>query len=166
MKHRPADKTVLRRHIFRVYDRRDIGAGVFRLGPSIVAFLGAAETESRLRRKTLYADLRRHLGEVFRRLAMQKESQIEEKGHLMPHDVHMMISIPPKYAVSRVVGYIKGKNAIHWRGSRGNGSAISWASTSGPQDTTFPPWDRTSKRSANTSRNQEQENKRLEQLNL
>jgi putative transposase len=64
------------------------------------------------RRKTLYKELRRYLGEVFRRLAVQKESQIEE-GHLMPDHVHMMISIPPKYAVSQVVGYIKGKSAIH-----------------------------------------------------
>ena len=64
------------------------------------------------RRKTLYEQLRRHLGEVFRRLAEQKESRIEE-GHLMPDHVHMMISIPPKYAVSQVIGYIKGKSAIH-----------------------------------------------------
>jgi len=64
------------------------------------------------RRKTLYGELRRHLGEVFRRLAMQKECKIEE-GHLMPDHVHIMISIPPKYAVSQVVGYIKGKSAIH-----------------------------------------------------
>jgi putative transposase len=64
------------------------------------------------RRMTLYKELRRYLGEVFRRLAVQKESQIEE-GHLMPDHVHMMISIPPKYAVSQVVGYIKGKSAIH-----------------------------------------------------
>src|ERR1700676_654313 len=58
------------------------------------------------RRKTLYAQLRRHLGEVFRRLAEQKESRIEE-GHLMSDHVHMMIAIPPKYAVSQVVGFIK-----------------------------------------------------------
>ncbi len=64
------------------------------------------------RRKALYGDLRRHLGEVFRKLAAQKESRIEE-GHLMPDHVHMMIAIPPKYAVSQVVGYIKGKSAIH-----------------------------------------------------
>ncbi len=64
------------------------------------------------RRKTLYERLRRHLGEVFHRLAAQKESRIEE-GHLMVDHVHMLISIPPKYAVSQVVGYIKGKSAIH-----------------------------------------------------
>jgi putative transposase len=64
------------------------------------------------RRKTLYQELRRHLGEVFRRLALQKESKVEE-GHLMPDHVHMLLSIPPKYAVSQVAGFIKGKSAIH-----------------------------------------------------
>ena len=61
------------------------------------------------RRKTLYVQLRPYLGEVFRKLAEQKESRIEE-GHLMSDHVHMMISIPPKYAVSQVVGFIKGKS--------------------------------------------------------
>src|SRR5580693_9102557 len=64
------------------------------------------------RRKTLYKELRQHLGEVFRRLTEQKESRIEE-GHLMVDHVHMLISIPPKYAVAHVVGFIKGKSAIH-----------------------------------------------------
>ena len=63
------------------------------------------------RRRTLY-QLRQHLGEVFRKLATQKESRVEE-GHLMPDHVHMMLAIPPKYAVSQVVGFIKGKSAIH-----------------------------------------------------
>ena len=64
------------------------------------------------RRKTLYMELRRHLGEVFRRLAQQKESRLEE-GHRMPDHVHMMIAIPPKHALLQVVGYIKGTSAIH-----------------------------------------------------
>ena len=64
------------------------------------------------RRQVLYEQLRRHLGEVFHQLARQKESRIEE-GHLMSDHVHMMIAIPPKYAVSQVIGYIKGKSAIH-----------------------------------------------------
>ena len=64
------------------------------------------------RRRTLYEQLREHLGEVFRELARQKESRVEE-GHLMSDHVHMMLAIPPKYAVSQVVGYIKGKSAIH-----------------------------------------------------
>ena len=64
------------------------------------------------RRRRLYAQLRRHLGEVFHQLARQKESAIEE-GHLLPDHVHMLIAIPPKYAVSQVIGFIKGKSAIH-----------------------------------------------------
>jgi len=64
------------------------------------------------RRKALYGQLRKHLGEVFRQLAGQKESRIEE-GHLLADHVHMLVSIPPKYAVSQVVGFIKGKSAIH-----------------------------------------------------
>ncbi len=64
------------------------------------------------RRKTLYGELRRYLGDVFRKLATQKESRIEE-GHLLADHVHMLIAIPPKYAVSQVIGFIKGKSAIH-----------------------------------------------------
>jgi putative transposase len=60
----------------------------------------------------LYGTIRQYLGEVFHRLARHKESEIEE-GHLMADHVHMMIAIPSKYAVSQVVGYIKGKSAIH-----------------------------------------------------
>jgi putative transposase len=54
----------------------------------------------------------KHLGEVLRELTRKKESRIEE-GRLMPDYAHMMISIPLKYAVSQVVGFIKGKRAIH-----------------------------------------------------
>ena len=64
------------------------------------------------RKKALYGELRRNLGEVFRTLAKQKESEVVE-GHLMPDHVHMLISIPPKYLVAQVVGYVKGKSAIH-----------------------------------------------------
>jgi len=64
------------------------------------------------RKKAIFGEIRKELGEVFRRLARQKESVIEE-GHLMPDHVHMMISIPPKYSVSQVIGFIKGKSAIH-----------------------------------------------------
>lgn len=53
-----------------------------------------------------------HLGAVFRELAMQKGCRIEE-GHLMVDHVHMLVAIPPKHAVSQVVGFIKGKSAIH-----------------------------------------------------
>ena len=64
------------------------------------------------RKKTLYGQLRKYLGEVFRRLARQKESEVVE-GHLMLDHVHMLISVLPKYAVSQVVGFMKGKSAIH-----------------------------------------------------
>ena len=64
------------------------------------------------RRKVLFGKIRSELGEVLHNLAKQKESLIEE-GHLMSDHVHMMISIPPKYAVSQVIGFIKGKSAIH-----------------------------------------------------
>ena len=64
------------------------------------------------RKKVLYGQIRRHLGDVFRGLARQKESKVVE-GHLMLDHVHMLVSIPPKYAVAQVVGFIKGKSAIH-----------------------------------------------------
>ena len=90
------------------------------------------------RRKTLYGELRRHLGEVFRKLALQKESRIEE-GHLMPDHVHMMISIPPKYAVSQVVGFIRARVQSIWPASMERGSAISLGNTSGPEGTSSRP---------------------------
>lgn len=63
------------------------------------------------RKKTIFGDLRKYLGEIFRELARQKESKILE-GHLMSDHVHILLSIPPKYSVSQVVGFIKGKSAI------------------------------------------------------
>src|SRR4029079_4985612 len=86
------------------------------------------------RRKTLYEQLRQPLGEVLRRLAAQKESRIEE-GHLMSDHVHMMIAIPPKYAVSQVVGYIKGKSAIHLAPVYGSARETLSGSTFGREDT-------------------------------
>ena len=117
------------------------------------------------RRKTLYDQLRRHLGEVFRNLAEQKESCILE-GHLMPDHVHMLIAIPPKYAVSQVVGYIKGKSAIHLARVYGErrrnfvGQSF-WArgyfvSTVGRDEATIREYIRT----------QQHEDQRLDQLNL
>jgi len=63
------------------------------------------------RRKILYGKIRSRLGEIFHELAKHKESSIVE-GHLCTDHVHICISIPPKYAVSNVIGYIKGKSAI------------------------------------------------------
>ncbi len=63
------------------------------------------------RKKVLYGKIRRYLGPVFHELAKQRSSKILE-GHMVQDHVHMLISIPPKYSVSEVVGYIKGKSAI------------------------------------------------------
>ena len=64
------------------------------------------------RRKTLFGELRSNLVEVFHELARQKESKIIE-GHLQPDHIHMLISIPPKYSIAQVIGYMKGRSAIH-----------------------------------------------------
>ena len=117
------------------------------------------------RRKTLCEQLRRHLGEVFRKLAEQKESRILEV-HLMPDHVHMLVAIPPKYAVSQVVGFIKGKSANHLARVYGErrrnfvGQSF-WArgyfvSTVGRDEATIREY----------IRNQEQEDLRLDQLSL
>ena len=63
------------------------------------------------RKKKLYGEIRRYLGPVFHELARQKECQILE-GHMVQDHVHMLIAIPPKYAIAQIVGYIKGKSAI------------------------------------------------------
>jgi putative transposase len=63
------------------------------------------------RKKELYGKIRKFLGPVFHELAKQRSSQIVE-GHMVQDHVHMMIKIPPKYSVSEVIGYIKGKSAI------------------------------------------------------
>ena len=117
------------------------------------------------RRKALYGELRKYLGEVLRKLAEQKESRIEE-GHLLPDHVHMMISIPPKYAVAQVIGFIKGKSAIHlarvYGGRKQNFVGQSfWArgyfvSTVGRDEALVREYIRT----------QEAEDQRLDQLNI
>ena len=63
------------------------------------------------RRKALYGELRPRLGRIFHELANQKECKVLE-GHLMPDHVHMLMEIPPKYKVSEVIGFMKGKSAI------------------------------------------------------
>ena len=63
------------------------------------------------RRKKLYGGIAKYLGKIFHELARQRESKIVE-GHLCPDHIHMLIEIPPKYTVSAVIGYIKGKSAI------------------------------------------------------
>jgi len=117
------------------------------------------------RRKSLYGQLRKDLGGVFRRLAEQKECRVEE-GHLMADHVHMLVSIPPKYAVSQVVGYMKGKSAIHvartYLGRRQNYAGEHfWArgyfvSTVGRDETVVREY----------IQHQEEEDKRGDQLNM
>ena len=117
------------------------------------------------RKKAIFGQIRRDLGEVFRRLAQQRESTIEE-GHLMVDHVHMMISIPPKYAVAQVVGFIKGKSAIHvarrYAGRKRNYVGQNfWArgyfvSTVGRDEEVIREY----------IRHQESEDRRIDQLNL
>ncbi len=117
------------------------------------------------RRKELYGKLRQELGSLFKDLAQRQESQVWE-GHLLPDHVHMLISIPPKYAVSQVVGFIKGKSAIQiarvFLGRRKNfvGQHF-WArgyfvSTVGIDEATLRAYIQA----------QEEEDRRLDQLNL
>jgi len=117
------------------------------------------------RRKTLYLQLRRHLGEVFRSLAQQKESRVEE-GHLMPDHVHMMISIPPKHAVSYVVGFIKGKSAIHLARVYGERSRNFTGQHFWARGYFVSTVGRDEKLIREYIRRQEEEDKRLDQLNL
>jgi REP-associated tyrosine transposase len=63
------------------------------------------------RRKAIYGELRKMLGEIFHELARQKECRIIE-GHLLPDHVHMCLEIPPKHAVASVIGFLKGKSAL------------------------------------------------------
>lgn len=63
------------------------------------------------RKKVLYGKIRAFLAKAFHELAHQKGCKIE-KGNMVQDHVHMLISIPPKLAVSDVIGYMKGKSAI------------------------------------------------------
>ena len=117
------------------------------------------------RRKVLYGQLRKFLGQVLHDLAGQKESKILE-GHLQADHVHMLVSIPPKYSVAQVVGFIKGKSAIHiartYMGVRRNFVGQNfWArgyfvSTVGRDEAAVRDY----------IRRQEAEDKRLEQMKL
>lgn len=64
------------------------------------------------RKKVLYGRLRGEIGKIIRQLCCQKEVELIE-GHAMPDHIHLVLSIPPKYSVSMVIGYLKGKSAIH-----------------------------------------------------
>ncbi len=117
------------------------------------------------RKKTLYGQLRKYLGQVFKELAHNRECEVLE-GHMMPDHVHMLVSIPPKYAVAQVIGYIKGKSAIHvarnYLGQKKNFTgAHFWArgyhvSTVGRDEQTIREYIKA----------QEHEDRRIDQLNL
>ena len=117
------------------------------------------------RRKVLYGRIRQHLGDVIRELARQRESQVLE-GHVCSDHIHVYIAIPPKYAVAQVVGYIKGKSAIHIARTFGGRSRNFtgehfWArgyfvSTVGRDEEVI----------RNYIRSQEQEDRRVDQLKL
>ena len=117
------------------------------------------------RKKKLFKELRQYLGEIFRDLASQKGCSIIE-GHLMSDHVHILISIPPKYAVSQVVGFLKGKSAIaiarNFMGRRKNFTGQHfWArgyhvSTVGRDEAMIREY----------IRNQEKEDQKIEQLAL
>jgi putative transposase len=117
------------------------------------------------RRKSLYRALRPHLGEMFRELARRRESEVLE-GHLMVDHVHMLLSIPPKWSVSQVMGFIKGKSAIHmartFLGRRQNFTGQHfwargyWVSTVGRDERAVREY----------IQNQEKEDQRLEQLEM
>ena len=117
------------------------------------------------RKKAIYGEIRRELGSVFHDLAGRKEAKVEE-GHLMVDHVHMLLSIPPKYSVAQVVGFIKGKAAMHiaqhFGGRKKNfvGQHF-WArgyhvSTVGRDEVTIREY----------IRNQEKEDQRLDQMHL
>jgi putative transposase len=116
------------------------------------------------RRRVLYGQLRKELAPVIKELARQKESEVLE-GELVVDHVHMLISIPPKYAVAQVIGFIKGKSAIHVArvfGRRRNFMGQSFwargycASTTGLDEEAIREYIRT----------QEEVDKRLDQMKL
>ena len=117
------------------------------------------------RKKVLYGDIRRYLPDVLKDLATQKECKIEE-GHVCVDHVHILISVPPKYSVAQVVGFLKGKSAIYiarnFLGRKKNFTGQSfWArgycsSTIGRDEKTIRDY----------IKNQEKEDKRLDQLKL
>ena len=90
------------------------------------------------RKKLLFGKIKRHLGQVFHDLARRKECRIEE-GHLMPDHVHMLISIPPKYSVAQIIGYMKARVRYGLRRMSNARCVIFWAINSGRADTLSRP---------------------------
>ena len=63
------------------------------------------------RRKEIYGKLRKDIGEILRQLCQYQNVEIIE-AHAMKDHIHMLVSIPPKLAVSKFVGYLKGKSTL------------------------------------------------------
>ena len=101
------------------------------------------------RRKAIFGQTRRQLGQIFHALARQKECQIVE-GHLLSDHVHMCIAIPPKHPVASVIGFLKGRVRSPLPG-RAVRSRISRANISGPAVTLSPRSALNWSKSANTS---------------
>jgi REP element-mobilizing transposase RayT len=101
------------------------------------------------RKKALYGALRQQLGDLLRQLAMQRESRIEE-GHLMRDHVHMLVSIPPKYSVSQVVGYLKGRVRSTSRGHSWGSPETLPVRVFGREDTSFRQWEEMRSKSGST----------------
>ena len=63
------------------------------------------------RRKIIYKELRKDIQQIIKDLCKWKGVEIIE-GHMMPDHVHILVSIPPKYSVSQIMGYLKGKSSL------------------------------------------------------
>jgi REP-associated tyrosine transposase len=63
------------------------------------------------RRKVFYGRLRRQIGTILRDLCRQRGVEMLE-GHAMPDHIHLCLSVPPKYSVAFVLGFLKGKSAV------------------------------------------------------
>ena len=63
------------------------------------------------RRKALYGKMRRPVGKILRELCRQRGVDLVE-GSLRPDHVHMCLSVPPKYSIAFVIGFLKGKSAV------------------------------------------------------
>ena len=63
------------------------------------------------RRNMIYNELREDIKEIIKDLCKWKGIKIIE-GHMMSEHVHLLLSIPPKYSISSVMGYLKGKSAM------------------------------------------------------
>ena len=117
------------------------------------------------RRKVIYGQLRKGVGEILRELCRQHGVELAE-GHAMGDHVHLCLSIPPKFSVANTVGFLKGKSAIQihrrYLGKQRNFTGFHfWArgycvSTVGLDEEMIREY----------IRNQEVEEKRLEQLSL